>query len=154
MSRPSVILVVSMGLLTACARQHVLEAPIRSAAAPVVMACPLGVPHTKVELVETAKGADLVFTTNEQRAPELRARVHEQALRGPGRREGHGHLGEHGLAHDHGLKRWALPPHEAHTVDTPQGGIIQLTSVDPARREELVAEVKTRLGLLDARDCW
>jgi len=156
MLRPVVALlslVMVLSPLPSCARQEILEAPITSAKAPVVMDCPLGVPHTHVELVETANGADIILSTSEQRVPDLRTRVRDQTrVRGPGRHTGTGHVGQHGVGHDHGLRLWQLPPHEVGMADAPFGAVLRITSA-PERRDELLTQLKARIAKVSAPSC-
>jgi hypothetical protein len=154
-ARLAVLLTLITGSGPSCARHEVLEAPISAPKAPVVMACPLGVPHTLIELVETERGADVRFTTSDQRLTDLRTRVRHQAeVRGPGQHIGIGHLGQHGLDHDHGMRLWQLPPHEATAEDAPEGSVLHVAALAPEQRVELVAQLKARVARLDGRFCW
>ena len=149
----SLMLVVLVSPLPSCARQQILEAPITSARAPVVMDCPLGVPHTHVELVETANGADVLLSTSEQRVTDLRMRVRDQTqMRGPGQNAGTGHLGQHGVGHEHGLRLWQLPPHEVGMADAPLGAVLHVTTA-PERRDALVIQLRARIAQLSAPSC-
>jgi hypothetical protein len=144
---------LGLALLPSCARQEPTYHPITSATAPIVKGCPLGVPHTHVDFVETAEGADVSFFTAAQRIAELRVRVRHQAeVRGPGQHLGTGHLGKHDLGHDHGMRLFELPPHEARAEDAPSGAVLHI-AVDAAHREELLGRLKARVGRLETRSC-
>lgn len=129
-------------------------APSREPAS-VITACPLGVPDTRVRVVETKDGLDLVLTTARvSRVTELRERARDQVrANGPGRHVGRGHDGEHSGGHDHGLRLWAVEGVRATVEDLAAGARIGITAVDPARVREIREVVIKRVARLESKGC-
>lgn len=122
--------------------------------APVVRACPLGVPDTRVSLDESADRVTMTFVTVPERVPSLRGRVAEQAAQnGPARQQGPGHDGMHGTAHGHGLRLWDMPPVRAVVEDTPDGARLHVMPLDSADLEAVRVKMRERLRALDDKDC-
>jgi hypothetical protein len=126
----------------------------RGPGAPVVNACPLGVAFTRIAIVDTPLGVDVIFETREDRVADLRRRVRDQAERhGPGARSGQGHAGQHGLAHDHGMRLWELPASSVAVTDVAGGARMSLGPLGSTTREELRARVIRRVAWLEAQGC-
>lgn len=122
--------------------------------APIVRACPLGVPDTRVSLEESSDRVTLTFATVADRVPSLRGRVAEQAAQnGPGKHQGAGHEGMHGTAHGHGLQLWDMPSLRAIVEDTPDGARLHVMPLDPADLATVRAKMRERVRALDDKDC-
>lgn len=127
---------------------------ISQAYSPTVKACALGVPDTRLEVVDTLDGIEVVFKTSAANLMELRSRVFDQAaMHGPDAHAGAGHSGVHGAGQAHGLRLWDMPVLRARSVDVESGARLQIVASDPAHLEELRTRVRERVSKLDAKDC-
>jgi hypothetical protein len=118
--------------------------------------CPLGVPGTRIRIADNAAGIDVFFVTSDaERVEELRARVRSQVERhGPDEHAGLGHHGSwHRMGHDHGMRLWSMPPMRVEAFDIDGGARLAIAPVDPARRDELRAEVIRRVAKIEAAGC-
>lgn len=147
-------LILSSLLLLGCARGEVLPAPVRSTSSPVVKACPLGVPFTRISVADTAGGADVLLTTEDKHVPDLRARILNQAkVHGPDAHTGPGHFGRHGYGHDHGLRVWQIGGVEVTAEEVPRGGLLHVKAKDPERIDAVRARLRSRVAYLDLQPC-
>ena len=149
------LLVAVLALSTSsCATPRDSGVSIRQAHSPIVRACPLGVPETRVEVVDTPEGADAIFTTTSGHVAELRRRVRDQAaMHGPDTHMGLGHGGVHGTSHNHGMRVWDMPAQGASAVDLDAGARLHVVASDAAHVAELQARVRERVATLDEHDC-
>jgi len=145
---------VLLTLLAGCATPRDSGVSIKSAHSPIVRACPLGVPETRIDVEDTSDGVDAVFETSAEHVNELRRRVRDQAaIHGPDAHLGTGHGGVHGTSHAHGLRLWDMPAREASSVDIEAGARLHVVASDPAHVAELRARVRERVATLDSHDC-
>lgn len=122
--------------------------------APIVRACPLGVPDTRVAIDEPEGRVTLTFVTVPERVPTLRGRVAEQAAQnGPEKHEGRGHDGMHGAAHGHGLRLWDMPPVRAVVEDTRDGARLHVIPLAATDLDAVRAKMRERVRALDDKDC-
>lgn len=122
--------------------------------APIVRACPLGVPETRIAIEELPDRVVLAFTTSSDRVPALRSRVADQAAQsGPEKHEGPGHDGMHGASHGHGLRLWDMPASRAIVEEIPEGARLHVTPLDPAELGALRAALRGRVRALEDKDC-
>ena len=143
-------LTVSLAFLIGCVDRGPTEPK------PVVESCPLGVPGTRIRVLDTPAGVDLLMTTsNAAAAGELRRRIKEQTARhGPDHREGLGHDGRHGSKHGHGLRLWAMPKTATiEVVEESLGARVILVPEDPTQLQELRDAVIHRVAKLEAQGC-
>ncbi len=147
------MLVVAQGLV-ACGGGSSSEPPPVSPYSGIIRACPLGVPETRIDTLDTQDGIDVVFRTTPTHVAELRGRVESQAAEhGPAAHQGPGHDGMHGLSHDHGMRLWDMPANTATTVETSDGSILSVHANDANKRDDLRAQVRARVQHLESQDC-
>ena len=146
---------VLLATLTGCQKLAIGAADRSSLAASTqVEACPLGVPETRVDAVETPEGIDVRFSSPPQRIDELRRRVHDQArANGPERHLGEGHGGEHKGPRDHGLRLWSIAPVRTRIEYTATGAKLAIAPVDPSMLADVRARVARRVDHLAKADC-
>jgi hypothetical protein len=141
-------------LLVACAPPHESGVSIKDAHSPVVRACPLGVPETRVDVEDVPDGVDVVFKTSAAHVNDLRRRVADQAaIHGPDAHAGTGHGGVHGTGQGHGMRLWDMPAKGANAVDIEDGARLHVVATDGAHVAELRTRVRERVATLDSHDC-
>lgn len=115
-------LTLALALFTVCGTSACTtsEPPPRTSAEATILqaspstSCPLGVQGARVKVDDTMDGVAMTFTAPPDRVDELRARAEDAAaMKGPGKGQGMGHDGKHGMGGDHGLKAMQLPPASA-----------------------------------------
>lgn len=150
-----VLLLAGSGLAFAgCAPPRDSGVSIRDAHSPIVKACPLGVPETRIEVEDVPDGVDAVFTTGSAHVNDLRRRVRDQAaIHGPEAHLGTGHGGVHGTGQGHGMRLWDMPAREAFVVELADGARLHVVASDAAQVADLRARVRQRVATLDSRDC-
>lgn len=140
--------------LVACATPRESGVSIKDAHSPIVRACPLGVPETRVDVEDMPDGVDVVFKTGAAHVKELRERVRDQAaIHGPEAHAGSGHGGVHGTGQGHGMRLWDMPAKGANAVDLEGGARLHVVATDDAHVAELRTRVRERVAVLDAHDC-
>jgi hypothetical protein len=148
------LVVVLVPFVAACATPRDSGVSIREAHSPIVKACPLGVPETRIDVEDTPDGVDAVFKTSAANVGELRHRVRDQAaIHGPEAHQGAGHGGVHGTGQGHGLRLWDMPVKEATANETEDGSRLHVIASDAAHVADLRARVRERIATLDSHDC-
>lgn len=138
----------------ACAAPRDSGVSIRDAHSPLVKACPLGVPETRIDVEDTPDGVDAVFRTSAEHVNELRGRVRDQAaIHGPDAHAGEGHGGVHGTGQGHGMRLWDMPAKGASAADIEGGARLHVVASDAAHVAELRTRVRERIATLDSHDC-
>jgi hypothetical protein len=144
--------------LTACrgsgSDQPASATSTTQAQSPIVRACPLGVPETRVSFTERSDRVIVSFSTTKDRVDELRTRIaHQAGQNGPDRHEGMGHDGKHGGSHGHGLRLWEMPPSRSIIEDTPDGARLHVKPLANEDLPALTAKMRERVRALEDKDC-
>jgi hypothetical protein len=137
----------------------VAQAPGHSG--PMMSACPMNVPGTKVSAIDSANGETLVFTTTGDTAA-LRSQVrsmaemHNQHQSAGGTHDGMMGGGMAGgmMGGSKGMEgKVMMPPSKATVVDVQNGASIALTPIAPADLQQLQAAVRTHAQHMQQNGC-